>query len=101
MVRTFLAAALCGLAASSTPALEAKLGVKEPVGAERKAEPVSTGVGFKPGQVNWNRGSKWGYRVTKPCAPDDAVGHFAVHVPPKDDDILATALMFRLMPRVE
>ena len=52
-------------------------------------------------KVYWNRGSKWGYQVTKPSAPDDAVGKFATHVPPKDDDILATALMFHLVPRVE
>ncbi len=49
----------------------------------------------------WNRGSKWGYQVTKPSAPDDAAGKFAVHVPPKDDDILSTALMFHLVPRVK
>jgi hypothetical protein len=52
-------------------------------------------------KLYWNRGSKWGYQVTKPSAADDAVGKFAVHVPPKDDDILATALMFHLVPRVE
>jgi hypothetical protein len=49
----------------------------------------------------WNRGSKWGYHVTKPSVADDVVGKFATHVPPKDDDILATALMFRLVPRVK
>jgi hypothetical protein len=47
----------------------------------------------------WNRGSKWGYQVQKPSAPDDAVGDFAYHVPPKNDSILATALMFYLVPR--
>ena len=52
-------------------------------------------------KVYWNRGSKWGYQVTKPSAPDDAVGKFAVHVPPKDDDILSTALMFHLVPRAK
>jgi hypothetical protein len=49
----------------------------------------------------WNRGSKYGYWTPKPCAPDDAVGKFATHVPPKDDQILSTALMFYTVPRLE
>ena len=49
----------------------------------------------------WNRGSKWGYQVTKPSAPDDEVATFATHVPPKDDSILSTALMFHFVPRTK
>lgn len=52
-------------------------------------------------KLYWNRGSKWGYHVTKPSVPDDVVGGFASHYPPKDDSILATALMFRLVPGAE
>jgi hypothetical protein len=49
----------------------------------------------------WNRGSKRGYQRTKQSAPDDTVGHFAAHVPPKDDSVLSTALMFYTVPRLE
>jgi PcRGLX-like protein central beta sandwich domain len=52
-------------------------------------------------KMYWNRGSKRGYRRTKQSAPDDAVGSFASHTPPKDDSILSTALMFHLVPRVK
>jgi hypothetical protein len=52
-------------------------------------------------KVYWNRGSKRGYRSKDYSAPDDQVGRFADHNPPKDDDILATGLMFYLAPRVK
>ena len=50
-------------------------------------------------KMYWNRGSKWGYQVTKPSAADDEVGAFASHIPPKDDSVLSTALMFYTVPR--
>ena len=49
----------------------------------------------------WNRGSKRGYQRTKQSAADDEVGHFAAHVPPKDDSILSTGLMFYTVPRAK
>jgi exo-rhamnogalacturonan lyase-like protein len=52
-------------------------------------------------KMYWNRGSKRGYQRTKQSAPDDAVGNFASHTPPKDDSILSTALMFYTVPRVK
>jgi hypothetical protein len=50
-------------------------------------------------KMYWNRGSKRGYRRKEQSAADDEVGNFAGHVPPKDDSILSTALMFHLVPR--
>ncbi|MFW6158959.1 MAG: hypothetical protein ACOC8E_06335 [Planctomycetota bacterium] len=52
-------------------------------------------------KVYWNRGSKRGYQRTKQSAPDDEVGQFASHTPPKDDSVLSTALMFYTIPRVK
>jgi hypothetical protein len=52
-------------------------------------------------RVYWNRGSKRGYHTTGYSAPDDQVGRFAQHNPPKDDDMLATGLMFYLAPRMK
>jgi len=50
-------------------------------------------------KMYWNRGSKRGYRRTKQSAPDDAVGAFASHTPPKDDSILSTGLTWYLCAR--
>ena len=50
-------------------------------------------------KMYWNRGSKRGYRRTKQSAADDEVGNFAAHIPPKDDSILSTGLMFYTVPR--
>jgi hypothetical protein len=47
----------------------------------------------------WNRGSKRGYQRKETSAADNETGSFAAHVPPKDDTILATALMFHLVPK--
>jgi hypothetical protein len=52
-------------------------------------------------RMYWNRGSKRGYQRTAQSAPDDEVGTFATHVPPKDDSVLSTALMFYLVPRAK
>ncbi len=56
---------------------------------------------FDQAKLYWNRGSKRGYQTTKYSAADDAVGTFATHDPPKDDSILASALMWYLAPRTK